>query len=159
MIKHNREGAVGALLDEYGKAILELKSVIVDITTEQLIKIVDNATHDENSGSIQNVLSHVISCGYSYANYIRNLKCIQATSEGKIYYPAIQQYCFALDDMYNYTCDTFLTISDDELERFEHIEKLHTAWGQVYDIEQMMEHAIVHILRHRRQLQKIIKSI
>ena len=27
-------------------------------------------------------------------------------------------------------------------------------WGPTYDLEQLLEHAIVHILRHRRQIDK-----
>jgi hypothetical protein len=36
---------------------------------------------------------------------------------------------------------------------------LLTGWGQHYDIEQMMEHAIVHVLRHRRQVEKFVEKI
>jgi hypothetical protein len=32
-----------------------------------------------------------------------------------------------------------------------------TSWGQLYDIEQLMEHAIVHVLRHRRQIEQYKK--
>jgi hypothetical protein len=32
----------------------------------------------------------------------------------------------------------------------------NTAWGQVYDFEQFMEHAIVHVLRHRRQIERFL---
>lgn len=34
------------------------------------------------------------------------------------------------------------------------MKKIFTSWNQVYDIEQVTEHAIVHILRHRRQIEK-----
>jgi len=27
-------------------------------------------------------------------------------------------------------------------------------WGPQYDLEQLLEHAVVHILRHRRQIEK-----
>ena len=33
---------------------------------------------------------------------------------------------------------------------------IKTRWGAIYDIEGLLEHAIVHILRHRRQLEKFI---
>ncbi len=32
--------------------------------------------------------------------------------------------------------------------------RFESRWKQPYDIEQMLEHAIVHILRHRRQLER-----
>ena len=33
-----------------------------------------------------------------------------------------------------------------------------TRWGPVYDAEGLLEHAIVHILRHRRQLERFISQ-
>ena len=32
--------------------------------------------------------------------------------------------------------------------------KMKVSWGQEYDLEQLLEHAIVHILRHRRQVER-----
>ena len=32
--------------------------------------------------------------------------------------------------------------------------KMIVRWGPQYDLEQLLEHAIVHILRHRRQIEK-----
>ena len=73
MNKTYRQGAVGALLDEYEKAIFELQQVINVISDQELIKIVDSITIDINCKSIQTILSHVVRSGYAYAIYIRNL--------------------------------------------------------------------------------------
>jgi hypothetical protein len=35
---------------------------------------------------------------------------------------------------------------------------MDSRWGMRYNLEQMMEHAIVHILRHRRQIERLIQS-
>ena len=45
-------------------------------------------------------------------------------------------------------------VPNNELEELDNAKKIVTQWGQVFDIDQMMEHAIVHILRHRRQIEK-----
>jgi hypothetical protein len=29
-------------------------------------------------------------------------------------------------------------------------------WGPVYDLEQLLEHMIVHVLRHRRQIERFL---
>ena len=34
----------------------------------------------------------------------------------------------------------------------------HSRWGVRYDLEQLLEHAVVHILRHRRQIEKFIQQ-
>ncbi|MNL67316.1 hypothetical protein D3C87_1918870 [compost metagenome] len=57
--------------------------------------------------------------------------------------------------MFAYTENVFKEISDDELEQFDDSLKIKAGWGQLYDIEQMTEHAIVHILRHTRQIARI----
>ncbi len=48
----------------------------------------------------------------------------------------------------------FKNIHDMDLEQFDSDKKIKTYWGQVYDIEQLTEHAIVHVMRHRRQIEK-----
>ena len=53
--------------------------------------------------------------------------------------------------MFAFTVDTFAGMDD---EMAAQSEKIHSPWGVVYDVEQLMEHAIVHILRHRRQIEK-----
>ena len=42
------------------------------------------------------------------------------------------------------------------LEENDNQKKILTSWGQLYDIEQLFEHAIVHILRHRRQIERFL---
>jgi len=34
--------------------------------------------------------------------------------------------------------------------------KMTVRWGPVYDFEQLFEHAIVHVLRHRRQIDRFL---
>jgi hypothetical protein len=35
---------------------------------------------------------------------------------------------------------------------------INSRWGVQYDMEQMLEHAIVHILRHRRQIERFLEK-
>ena len=34
--------------------------------------------------------------------------------------------------------------------------QMQSGWGQVYDFEQLFEHAIVHVSRHRRQIERFL---
>ena len=54
-----------------------------------------------------------------------------------------------------FTENIFKEFRDTELEQFDESLKIKSSWGQLYDIEQITEHAIVHILRHKRQIEKI----
>ena len=154
MIKVYRQGAIGALLDEYEKAISELGEVLNNISDEELIKIVDSITTDTNCRSIQTILSHVVRSGYAYALYIRNLSGNKVDCPDNSFHLTIQDYQKDLDDIFIFTTETFNKIKDHELEEMDNSKKITTSWGQAYDIEQITEHAIVHILRHRRQIEK-----
>ena len=35
---------------------------------------------------------------------------------------------------------------------------IDSSWGVRYDLEQLLEHAIVHILRHRRQIERLLQE-
>ena len=154
MNKTYRPGAVGALLDEYEKAILELQQVLNDLSDEELIKIVDSKTADPNCQSIQAILTHVVRSGYAYAIYILKSKGHKIEFPKSSFHLFIKDYQKDLNDVFNFTIDTFKNITDSDLEEPDNNKKLVTSWGQVYDIEQITEHAIVHILRHRRQIEK-----
>ncbi len=154
MIKAYRQGAKGALLDEYEKAIVELQTVIADISDKGLITIVDTATEDENCRSVQTVLSHVVSAAYSYAIYIMHYYGYEMVRPESTLHTTVKEYIRDLTESFQFMETVFRDIKDSELEEFEQAKKIAASWGQVYDIEQMMEHAIVHILRHRRQIEK-----
>ncbi len=153
-----RQGAVGALLDVYEQAISDLKKAIEDIPDNALTIIIDPQTTDENCKSLQTILSHVVHSGYGYATVIHNLKGYNDTRQGKTYHLTIKEYVEDLTQIFTYTENIFKEIKDTELEQFDNLSKIKTGWGQFYDIEQMVEHAIVHILRHSRQIDKINSS-
>ncbi|SHN28794.1 DinB family protein [Chitinophaga sp. CF418] len=159
MDKAYRQGAKGALLDEYEKAITELQSVIADISDKDLITIADTVTTDENCRSVQTILSHVVSSAYSYAIYIMHYYGYQMVRPEQRFYTTVKDYVRDLTEAFQFTETVFRDIKDSELEQFDHEKKIAARWGQVYDIEQMMEHAIVHILRHRRQIEKFKLNI
>ena len=154
MTKTYREGAIGALLDEYEKAIRELQQTIADLTAEELTTIVDAKTHDSRCRSVQTILSHVVNAGKGYAVYILRNRGEEIPFPENILHAYVRDYQKDLDELFSYTLETFKQITESEIEQFENEKKIKTAWGQVYDIEQLTEHAIVHILRHRRQIEK-----
>lgn len=153
-----RIGAIGALLDEYERAIADLKAVLATISDNTITVIVDPYTNDEDCRSIQTILSHVVHSGYGYAVNIHNLKGHGITRPVKVFHNTIAQYLEELENLFNFTEKVFKEYKDDELEQLDDTLKIKTGMGQLYDVEQMTEHAIVHILRHRRQIEKILQS-
>lgn len=154
MAKTYRQGAAGALLDEYERAITDLQQTIDDLTDEELITVADSKTTDPNCKSVQSILSHVVKSGYAYAIYIRRLEGNKIEFPDYLFHPSVSDYKKDLNDFFIFTLENFKSIRDDQLEQSDKSKKIETSWGQDYDIEQIMEHAIVHILRHRRQIEK-----
>jgi hypothetical protein len=155
MSKVYRQGAVGALLDIYEEAISDLVELIKTIPDNALAIIIDEQTSDENCRSIQTILTHVVHSGYGYATSIYNLKGHDIKRPEKTCRSTVKEYIDDLAKVFSYTEKIFKEIKGDELEQPDNSLKMKTGWGQFYDIEQLTEHAIVHVLRHKRQIEKI----
>jgi hypothetical protein len=149
-----RHGAVGALLDIYERAIVDLQETIADISDEELVTIADSKTSNPKCRSVQTIISHIISSGYGDAVDIRMLRGEKIEYPDSKFRMTINEYKRDLDDLFIFILDTFKNIEDSDLEQFDNDKKIMTYWGQVYDIEQITEHAIVHVLRHRRQIER-----
>jgi uncharacterized damage-inducible protein DinB len=153
-----RTGAIGALLDIYEQAIADLRKTVEDIPDALLTKITDPDTTDEDCRSIQTILSHVVNSAYGYATSISNLKGHGIQRPDKTFHSSVRYYLQDLTKVFEYTESVFQDITDSELEQFDNSKKIKTVWGQLYDIEQLTEHAIVHILRHKRQIENIKRN-
>jgi uncharacterized damage-inducible protein DinB len=154
--KSYRKGAIGALMDEYERAASELKTVVKKIPPDDFARIIDTHTDDEDCRSVQTIVSHVVRAGYGYADYMRHLFSITSAR------PAIKvlnqnESTKQIESMVEYTIETLdgkWEMPDDVIVR----TTIHSLWGVTYDLEQLLEHAIVHILRHRRQIEKLIQQ-
>lgn len=152
--KYRDNGAIGALLDEYEKSISELKNVIINVTPSELIKVVDEETKDEDCRSIQTILSHVIESGYAYVIEIRKSLGEELRYENKELLSSVEEYAIALDSMFLFNENLFQEYPQIKLEEHDLSKKFQVRWGQTFDVEQLVEHAIVHVLRHRRQIER-----
>jgi|TARA_R110000737_G_scaffold224113_2_gene239011 uncharacterized damage-inducible protein DinB len=159
MTKYRDNGAVGALLDEYEKSIRELSELLQTVNDDQLVKVVDHETEDQDCRSIQTIMTHVVSAGYNYSDNIRNKYVREVEYKKKELKNTIREYKSALIDMFAYAEKLFLENPNLPIEEGDIDNKMHVSWGQSYDIEQLMEHAIVHILRHRRQIERFLMKM
>jgi len=149
-----RNGAIGSLVDEYEKALEEFKSVLRGISESQYKKIVDTETENEDCRSIATMTTHVVRAGYLYAKYIRGAMKLEDIKipDTDVDYLDID---VALDSMFEETLRVFDGRWDD-MDRDLGDKYIDSSWGMRYNIDQMLEHAIVHLLRHRRQTEKFI---
>lgn len=149
-----RKGAVGALMDEYERAALELKSVVENIDKDNYESVADAETEDKSCRSVQTIMSHVVFAGYAYANYIRDCFSTENTAPESEQI-GCEEIGGEIEKMLDYTIETLdgkWEMTDEEICRI----KINSRWGVSYDLEQMLEHAIVHVLRHRRQIEKFL---
>lgn len=156
---YRTNGAVGALLDEYEKALHELLDVISTISQHQLTTIVDAATDDPDCRSIQTILTHVVRSGYGYAIVIRKWLGEDLEYRQSQLLDSAEAYKNALSEMFQYNVKLFDDYPNIVLEEMDNSKKINVRWGQQYDVEQLMEHAIVHVLRHRRQIERFLLKL
>jgi len=156
MKKNYRKGAVGALMDEYERAVLELKNVLRQVSADEFVEIRDLQTEDEDCRSIQTIVSHVVGSGYGYANGIRRKFAMPATKPQRTAFEHSEAF-ECLDDLVEYTAQTLENhweISGKEMMAM--IIESNAEFTE--NLEQLLEHAIVHILRHRRQIEKFLSA-
>jgi len=151
-------GTIKALLDEYKKAINELIAVIKPLGTQEILSIRDEKTTDGNCRSVQTILTHVVYAGYGYTNFIDKHLGSKKERRPKKFFENTDEYIEDLNGMFAFCVNFFLEHPNIPLEEYDASKKILTDWGQVYDIDQIMEHAIVHVLKHRRQIQGFLSS-
>ena len=142
------------MMDEYERATAELSTLLRRLSDEEFERVRDLETQDEGCRSIQTILQHVVRAGYGYAGYIREAH----GTEAKRPEVPLSKRLETLDQLEAMLAYTVATLEDKWEMPDEQITaiKIHSRWGVVYDLEQLLEHAIVHILRHRRQIERFL---
>ena len=154
MTKAYRKGPVGALMDEYERAVGELARILEGISDEEFERIRDTETRDESCRSIQSIMTHVIGAGYGYAGMYRDAWAMERIPRWSETIRRAETPP-KLQEMLRYTAVTLEGRWDMPEEEFNAMQ-IQSRWGQVYDFEQLFEHAIVHVLRHRRQIERFL---
>lgn len=158
MKKIYRKGAIGALMDEYERAALELRNLVEEVSEDDYVKIFDSETKNEDCRSVQTIMSHVVRACYGYANSIRGAFSMEA----QIYEPRLlakNEVLEKFDEAMQYTVKTLegrWEISYEEIFSTTMKSSHPLKSSFVEELEQKLEHAIVHILRHRRQIEKFL---
>lgn len=147
-----RAGAIGALMDEYERAVSEIKNVIEDVGEDDFVKIFDAQTENEDCRSVQTIISHVVSSCFGYADSMREVFSI-AVQPFERKQLSKREAAERLDAAMKYTADA---LDGKWLMTEEEITATRMKGEYIENLEQLLEHAIVHILRHRRQIEKFL---
>jgi uncharacterized damage-inducible protein DinB len=151
-----RKGAVGALMDEYERAALELKSLVETVSEADYTRIADADTKDADCHSIQTIMNHVIHAGDGYANSIRNQFSMPFEPPGNERRQISQtEIGDEIDKVLTYTVETLEGRWEMSYQEMEEIG-IERKDNFSENLEQLLEHAVLHILRHRRQIEKFL---
>jgi len=156
MEKTYRKGAIGAMMDEYERAVIELKGILQKISENDFVVIRDLKTQNENCRSIQTIVNHVIRSGHFYADNIREKFAMPQTEPAQANFKP-DEAASELDGLIEYTEQTlenYWEMPDEEIMA----TFIETNLEFTENLEQILEHAIVHVLRHRRQIEKFLAN-
>ena len=146
-------GSLRAVLDEYSRAIRDFESVLLALPADRYAA--KTTLTDQNFTNVQDIARHVVGAAHSYADHInRALDKLDGPIPKREFAVDTPDVAIAsLWEAFSHMVDVLGRIKDWPDEQQAEV-RFVSRWKQPYDIEQMLEHAIVHILRHRRQLER-----
>ncbi len=145
-----------ALVEEYKRAAKDYIEILKYISDKEFLEIRDYKSKDPDCKSIQTVTFHIVQSGYTYANYIQSI----SNNNWLEYKSSMTTTKVAINEIEKMLEYTKISFHDNWYKSNKEIEKysFETRWGVTYDLEQLLEHAIVHVLRHRRQVENFLKK-
>ena len=147
-------GAMGALMDEYGRAAEDFCRVVEGLDAARFARAVPGlAAH---TASPHAICRHVLTAGHRYSDDIRRARGLPFVEGYRVAaglpaqpadvrapLAAVLRYTEAgLDGLYGQ--------SDEQVA----VIRFRVSWGGEYDPDMLLEHAVCHLLRHRRQLER-----
>ena len=118
--------------------------------------VAERPSTDPNTVSPQSICAHVCGAAYRYAHYIRKARAVDFVERynvkpGEVGSPTVVRGL--LTDairLTEVTVEPLLSATEEQIQALS----FNVRWGPRYDPEMMLEHAVCHVLRHRRQLER-----
>jgi hypothetical protein len=141
-------------MDEYARAAADFCRVVEGFDLARFTAA--RPSNNPNTTSPRAVCLHVCSAAHRYAHYVRKargddfveryeLDPARLTSPGDV-----QERLAEATLLTEATVAPLLRATDEEIQALSFTVR----WGPRYDPEMMLEHAVCHVLRHRRQLER-----
>lgn len=149
-----RPGALGAMMDELDRAMHDLVQLVSPLTQLNYDVVRDRETADEDCRSIHTVAEHVVRSGYGYTERLRGALGVAFARPDYVMTTPLDAI-HELRTMAGAMAETFegrWDLPEDGVKG----ARITARSGRIYDMEQLIEHAIVHVLRHRRQIERFL---
>ena len=149
-----RSGPFGALLDEYARAAADFCHVVERFDLGRFDT--ERPSDNPNTVSPRAICLHVIGAAHRYAHYIRKARGVDfieryEADPTRLRSPrdvrALLTEGIVLTEE---TVGPLLKASEQDVQALSFTVR----WGPQYDPEMILEHAVCHLLRHRRQLDR-----
>ena len=154
-IRHpGQSGPFGALMDEYARAAEDFCRVLEGLELERFDA--ERPSNNPNTVSARSICLHVIGAAHRYAHYIRKARGVDFVERyeadpARLRFPrdvrALLTEGLVLAEE---TVEPLLKATEQEIQALSFTVR----WGPRYDPEMILEHAVCHLLRHRRQLER-----
>ncbi len=130
----------------------QLTKFLATWKTAHVAGVVIPATDDPNYASLESVLWHVLACAGSYMSWM--CKVLELPDPEIRPAPEVEVIADQADDYLSHLIERWLTpLAEVSEDSFYHPEYT-SAWNVAYCIDAMLEHAVMHPLRHRFQLEQ-----
>ena len=154
-IRHpGRSGVFGALMDEYARAAENFCRVVETFDAARFRA--EKKSDDVNTRSPFTICVHVVGAAHRYADYVRKARGIDHVERFDLEPTLIASTADVrtrLRESILYTEETIEPIRHATDEQIQALS-FNVRWGPRYDPEMILEHAVCHLLRHRRQLER-----
>jgi hypothetical protein len=152
-----RAGPFGALVDEMARAALDFCRVAETFGPDEFVA--ERPSDDPDGRSPRAICLHTCWAARGHLEFVRRARerpsvpepDLFSTFTSRIERPSDVRPLLA--EQVRFAEDTFEGVWDMTDEQCRALER-PVRWGPRYDPEMMMEHTIVHLLRHRRQLER-----
>jgi uncharacterized damage-inducible protein DinB len=147
-------GAFGAIMDETARAAESFCAVIESLPDERFLR--ERPGADPDTGSIRAICAHAIGAAHRYADYIRKARGLPYVERFELQPDRVAAPASVrplLIEALRYTEEALEGLYDAPDEEAAAIT-FPVRWGPTYDPEMILEHGIVHLLRHRRQVER-----
>lgn len=146
-------GLFGALMDEYARAAEDYCRAVEAVNPEAYAEA--RPSDDPDTASLQAICAHVVGAARRYSDYIRKARGLPYAEKFQLDPAAVARpgdVRAALAAAMQYTEESLVDWYEDPMAAAP--LSFVVRWGPTYDPEMILEHAIVHLLRHRRQIER-----
>jgi hypothetical protein len=147
-------GPFGALMDEYARAAEDFCRVVESFDLARFDA--ERPSNNPSTLSARAMCLHVIGCAHLYAHYIRKARGVDFVERyeadpARLHSPRdVRTLLTEGIVLTEETVAPLVKTTEQEIQALSFTVR----WGPRYDPEMILEHAVCHLLRHRRQLER-----